>query len=109
MSMYGHGDKPPSKFVVNINDKSILGPAEPKSKRKGDERVWIYAGLSNDTSKIRKVVVRRAEVEILHAQRVKKAGTDEADASGPFIAKPGRPKAIERLPAFGFRSSFAGG
>lgn len=103
MSMHGDGDKPPSKIFVTVNDNSMLDHAEPKSKLKGDERVWIYAGLSNDASKIRKVVVRRAEVEILHARRVKKARNEEADASGQFIPKPARAKAIERPPAFGFR------
>lgn len=104
MSMHGDGDKPPSKFVVKVNGECTLDHVFPKFTVKGDERVWLYATFSNGTSKFSKVEVHGAQVEILHAAGLKKAGgNNEADDSDRFIGKPARPKAIERLPAFGFR------
>lgn len=104
MSTHGDGEKPPSKFVVKVKYKSTLGHILPKATLKDDERVWVYESLSYDTSKVLKILASKAEAEILHAAGLKKAGGNrEADDSDLFIGEPARPKAIERLPAFGFR------
>lgn len=104
MSTHGDGEKPPSKFVVKVKYKSTLEHVLPKATLKGDERDWVYEGLSNDTSKVVKILASKVEAEILHAAMLKKAGgNNEAHDSDFFIGKPARPKAIERLPAFGFR------
>ncbi|MEE9937494.1 MAG: hypothetical protein PIQ35_27425 [Achromobacter xylosoxidans] len=90
MSTHGDGDKSPSKFFVKVTDEFELDHFVPKFTLKDDECVWVSTAWNMDTGTFRQVVRRRAVTRTRQALQADKAWNDA-------------PKAIERLPAFGFR------